>query len=184
MSMLTMSQKVAYQHKLDHGWNVTDFSKEFKSVRGELEEAETAYRNGEMKQMVEELADVLIYLLGMTEMAGQDLGEALEKKQGIVGARTYDENNKRTYGAIHMSPCDMLPHDNCTAELIPYDSVREGDTLLYMVTDSNEMKAARITFIDLLPIVPTYCMASLLWLPDSDTKEVYEQYKLQEGIDV
>lgn len=73
-------QKEIYQNKVDKGFNTTDVNKEFCLLYGEVGEAYDAYRKGK-DDLGEELADIAIYLLGLSEILGKDLEEEI-KKQG------------------------------------------------------------------------------------------------------
>ena len=72
-------QKEIYQNKLNKGFNVTDINKEFCFTYGELAEAYEAWRK-KKDDLGEELADVAIYLLGMSEILGINLEEEIKKK--------------------------------------------------------------------------------------------------------
>ena len=60
-------QKEIYQNKVDKGFNVTDINKEFCLTYGEVSEAYEAWRK-KKDDLGEELADVAIYLLGLSEI--------------------------------------------------------------------------------------------------------------------
>lgn len=85
---LTEMQKKVYQNKLNKGFNVTDVPKEFCFLYGEVAEAYDAYLKGK-DDLGEELADIAIYLLGLSEILGFDLKEQIEHKM--------DKNSKRIY---------------------------------------------------------------------------------------
>ena len=72
-------QKQVYQNKLDKGWNVTDLNLEFCLMYGEMAEAYESYRK-KLGTLGEELADVLIYALGIAEIQGIDLEDEILKK--------------------------------------------------------------------------------------------------------
>jgi NTP pyrophosphatase (non-canonical NTP hydrolase) len=82
------AQKLAWENKLAKGFNTTDIPLEFCLLSGEVAEAFDAWRKGR-PQVAEELADVAIYLLGLAEMAGADLQEAVEAKLAVNEARVY-----------------------------------------------------------------------------------------------
>lgn len=81
-------QKEIYQNKLDKGFNVTDVNKEFCLLYGEVAEAYDAYKK-KKDDLGEELADVAIYLMGLSEILGIDLEDEIIKK--------VDKNKKRVY---------------------------------------------------------------------------------------
>ena len=84
-------QKDVYQNKLDKGFNVTDINKEFCLTYGEVSEAYEAWRK-KKDDLGEELADVAIYLLGLSEILKIDLENEILKK-------VY-KNSKREYKII------------------------------------------------------------------------------------
>lgn len=81
-------QKAVYQNKLDHHFNVTNVEKEFCLLHGEIAEAYAAYRK-KQDTVGEELADVAIYLLGLSEILGIDLQKEIERKMHINRERRY-----------------------------------------------------------------------------------------------
>ena len=84
-------QKEIYQNKIDKGFNVTDINKEFCLTYGEVSEAYEAWRK-KKDDLGEELADVAIYLLGLSEILKIDLEDEILKK-------VY-KNSKRKYKII------------------------------------------------------------------------------------
>lgn len=84
-------QKEVYQNKLNKGFNVTDVNKEFCFLYGEVAEAYDAYRKGK-DDLGEELADVAIYLLGLSEILGKDLEDEILAK--------FEKNKSRVYKNI------------------------------------------------------------------------------------
>ena len=85
-------QKEIYQNKLDKGFNTTDVNKEFCLLYGEVGEAYDAYRKGK-GDLGEELADIAIYLLGLSEILGKDLEEEIQNKVQINKNRKYKDVN-------------------------------------------------------------------------------------------
>lgn len=85
-------QKEIYQNKIDKGFNVTDINEEFCLTYGEVSEAYEAWRK-KKEDLGEELADVAIYLLGLSEILGIDLENEILKK-------VY-KNAKREYKVIN-----------------------------------------------------------------------------------
>lgn len=84
-------QKDIWQNKLKKGFNTTDVNKEFCFLYGEVSEAYDAWKN-KKDDLNEELADVAIYLMGLSEMLGFDLADEIEKK--------VSKNEKRVYKNI------------------------------------------------------------------------------------
>ena len=74
---LKKAQSDIYKNKVDKGFNVTDINKEFCLTYGELSEAYEAWRK-KKDDLGEELADVAIYLLGISEILKIDLEEEIE----------------------------------------------------------------------------------------------------------
>lgn len=85
---LKQVQKEVWQNKLNKGFNTTNVEKEFCLLYGEVAEAFDAYRK-KKEDLNEELADIAIYLLGLSEMLGFDLEEEIMRK--------VFKNEKRVY---------------------------------------------------------------------------------------
>lgn len=85
-------QKQVWENKVEKGFNTTDVEKEFCLLYGEVAEAFEAYRKNK-DDLGEELADVAIYLLGLSEMLGFDLEEEVTKK--------VSKNKKRVYKKVN-----------------------------------------------------------------------------------
>ena len=81
-------QKDIWQNKLNKGFSTTDVNKEFCLLYGEVAEAYDAWRK-KKEDLNEELADIAIYLMGLSEMLGFDLEDEIEKK--------VSKNEKRIY---------------------------------------------------------------------------------------
>ena len=90
MDMKEMQKKIL-QNKIDKGFNTTDINLEFCLLYGEVAEAFDAFRKNK-DDLGEELADIAIYLLGMSEILGIDLEEEILNK--------IDKNKKRVYKNI------------------------------------------------------------------------------------
>lgn len=84
-------QKDIWQNKLNKGFNTSDVNKEFCLLYGEVSEAYEAWRK-KKEDLNEELADIAIYLMGLSEMLGFDLADEIEKK--------VSKNEKRVYKDI------------------------------------------------------------------------------------
>lgn len=84
-------QKDIWQNKINKGFNTTDVNKEFCLLYGEVSEAYEAWKK-KKEDLNEELADIAIYLMGLSEMLGFDLETEIEKK--------VSKNEKRVYKDI------------------------------------------------------------------------------------
>jgi len=84
-------QKEVYDNKIDKKFNVTDVAKEFCLTHEELSEAYRAYYK-KLPDLGEELADVVIYILGLSEILNIDLEKELLLK--------IQKNKKRIYKQI------------------------------------------------------------------------------------
>lgn len=84
-------QKDIWQNKLNKGFNTTNVNKEFCLLYGEVAEAYDAWKK-KTDDLNEELADIAIYLMGLSEMLGFDLADEIEKK--------VSKNEKRVYKNI------------------------------------------------------------------------------------
>ena len=85
-------QKDVYQNKVNHGFNTTDLNMEFCLAYGELGEAYMAWLK-KKDDLGEELADVAIYLLGISEILGIDLEKEILNKMEKNSKRVYKEVN-------------------------------------------------------------------------------------------
>ncbi|MBQ9181804.1 MAG: hypothetical protein IJ134_04145 [Bacilli bacterium] len=85
-------QKDVYENKVNHGFNVTDINMEFCLAYGELGEAYMAWLQ-KKEDLGEELADVAIYLMGISEILEIDLGKEIEHK--------IEKNSKRVYKKVN-----------------------------------------------------------------------------------
>ena len=79
MIELKKIQKEVIENKIRHGFNTTDVCKEFCLLYGEVGEAYEAYRK-KKNDLGEELADVAIYLLGISEILDIDLEKEILHK--------------------------------------------------------------------------------------------------------
>ena len=85
---LKQLQKDIYKNKLNKGFNVTDINKEFCLTYGEMAEAYEAWRK-KQTDVWEEIADVVIYLLGLSEILNVDLENEILKKVNKNKHRQY-----------------------------------------------------------------------------------------------
>lgn len=85
---LKQLQKDIYKNKLNKGFNVTDINKEFCLTYGEMAEAYEAWRK-KQTDVGEEIADVVIYLLGLSEILNVDLENEILRKVNKNKHRQY-----------------------------------------------------------------------------------------------
>lgn len=85
-------QKEIQGNKVNKGFNIADVNKEFCLLYGEVAEAYDAYRK-KKDDLGEELADVAIYLMGLSEMLGFDLEEQILNKVSKNKKRVYKDIN-------------------------------------------------------------------------------------------
>lgn len=85
-------QRQVYGNKIVKGFNVTDVNLEFCYLYSELAEAFEAHRK-KLPSLGEELADVVIYLLGLSEILEIDLEQELLKKVAKNEQREYQRLN-------------------------------------------------------------------------------------------
>lgn len=81
-------QKRVWDNKIRHGFDTKNVEREFCLMYGEVGEAYEAYIK-KHDNLGEELADVAIYLMGLSGMVGLDLQEEVEKKMAINEKREY-----------------------------------------------------------------------------------------------
>lgn len=87
MNMKEM-QKEIWQNKINKGFNTTDVNKEFCLLYGEVSEAYEAWKK-KKDDLGEELADIAIYLMGLSEMLGFDLEDEIINKVKKNEQRVY-----------------------------------------------------------------------------------------------
>lgn len=83
-------QKRVWENKLNKGFNTTDVNKEFCLLYGEVAEAYEAWLK-KKDDLNEELADIAIYLMGLSEMLGFDLIKEIENKMIKNEKRVYEK---------------------------------------------------------------------------------------------
>lgn len=86
-------QKQIWDNKLRKGFNTTDVCKKFYFLNGEVAEAFEAYYK-KKDDLGSELADVAIYLLGLSQMLGFSLEEEINNKLKINENRHYEKVNE------------------------------------------------------------------------------------------
>ena len=91
MDLKKLQQEI-YQNKVNHGFNITDVNKEFCFLYGEVGEAYDAYLK-KKDDLGSELADIAIYLLGLSEILGIDLESEIINKMEINKKRVYKKVN-------------------------------------------------------------------------------------------
>ena len=105
---LKKTQKDIWQNKINKGFNTTDVNKEFCLLYGEVSEAYDAWKK-KKEDLNEELADIAIYLMGLSEMLGFDLESEIQKK--------VEKNEKRVYKNVNgvnvrisdlLKKCDII----------------------------------------------------------------------------
>ena len=91
---LDQKQKEIIQNKKNHGWEIGDIKSEFLLLYGEVAEAyEAYYKNFGKEALSSELADIGIYVLGISEMLGFSLADEIDKKMEINSHRIYKNVN-------------------------------------------------------------------------------------------
>lgn len=91
MTDLQQLQKEVWKNKVAKGFNTTDVYRELCYMQTELAEVCHAYAK-KLPDVGEEIADVVIYCLGLAEMLDVNLEEELLKK--------HEKNKKREYQII------------------------------------------------------------------------------------
>ncbi len=85
-------QDMIFQNKLEKGFNTSNVELEFCLLQAEITEAFEAYRKN-MPNLGEELADIAIYLYGLSEILGFDLDYEIRQKVEINKNRIYHKEN-------------------------------------------------------------------------------------------
>jgi len=89
---LQKTQKEIFENKIAKDFNTTDVNLEFNLIYEELSEAFQAYRK-KLPDLGEELADVAIYLMGLSEILKIDLEDEIFKK--------IEKNKNREYKRVN-----------------------------------------------------------------------------------
>ncbi|MCT0165720.1 hypothetical protein EFM06_07190 [Lactobacillus helveticus] len=87
-------QRDIIENKKKHNFNTTDIKFELLCLYGEVNELFQAWLKEDQENINEELADVAIFLLGIFEMLGSDIGEDIVKKVAINAKRKYVDGKK------------------------------------------------------------------------------------------
>lgn len=95
---LTALQKEVYENKVRHGFNLTNMAEEFCLTMTELSEAYKALNLNDKNELAEELADVIIYVLGIAELQHVEVEPALIKKIEKNRRRRYFRNEDGSWG--------------------------------------------------------------------------------------
>ena len=85
-------QQQIWDNKVKKGFNTTDVYKEFCFLSGEVAEAFEAYHK-KKDDLGSELADIAIYLMGLSQMLGFSLENEINKKLKINELRQYEKIN-------------------------------------------------------------------------------------------
>ena len=168
MSMLTDAQKIAYQHKLEKNWNITDLRFELDKIREELNEAQKALDEDDSNAFLEELADIAIYLLGAAEIAGGDLGDEINRKQKIVSARTYS-NSSRVYQNIFLLHQSVDVSKNSSYVILDGNYIARKD--YYCITPNKQ-----VFYINHVDRIEHKSVLDITVLSKSDADEVIQQF--------
>ena len=86
--------KAVIENKKKHNFNTTDIKYELLLLYGEVNELFQAWLKEDQENINEELADVAIFLLGISEMLGSDLSEDIVEKIAINAKRKYMNGKK------------------------------------------------------------------------------------------
>ena len=90
---LVSFQKEIIENKKRHGFNTTNLDMEFCLAYGELGEAYISWLK-KQDDVGEELADAVIYILGIAELQNIDLGKEIKNKIEKNSKRVYKKNEK------------------------------------------------------------------------------------------
>ena len=95
MVSLDALQKQIYENKINKHFNLTNIDQEFCLLYGEVAEAFDAWQKKAPQEAISlELADIAIFTLGLAEMLGISLEEAILKKIAINEKRVYINGKK------------------------------------------------------------------------------------------
>lgn len=88
-------QKRIFQNKVNHGFNTTNIYQEARYILEETAELMRAIEKNDRENMIEELADIVIFAYGCTEVARLgDLDTKIFSKMKINEQREYKQNSE------------------------------------------------------------------------------------------
>ena len=88
-------QRRIYQNKVNHGFNTTNIYQEARYILEETAELMRAIEKNDRENMIEELADIVIFAYGCTEVARLgDLDKKIFEKMVINEKRIYKKNGE------------------------------------------------------------------------------------------
>ena len=88
-------QKRIFQNKVNHGFNVTNIYQEARYILEETAELMRAIEKNDRENMIEELADIIIFAYGCAEVARLgDLDTEIFKKMAINENREYRQTSE------------------------------------------------------------------------------------------
>ena len=87
-------QNRIYRNKINKGFNVTDINVEFLNIIKEVAEAIEAHEQN-LDNLNEELADIIIFVLGIAAILKIDIESELKQKVDIIEQRRYYQLNGR-----------------------------------------------------------------------------------------
>ncbi len=96
MGQIDDLQKRAWNIKVKNGFDKTTADRDMLLAYGEMAEVFDAYRK-ELEDLDEELADVVIYIMGLAEKLGVSLEEAVFKKLEKVEKRKWKKIKEGHY---------------------------------------------------------------------------------------
>ena len=91
---ITRQERIV-ENKRKHGFNTVNLNEEVRYLLGEVTEVMEAIEKGDKENLLEELADVVIYAYGMAEIGKVgNLDEAIERKMCINEKREYKKDER------------------------------------------------------------------------------------------
>lgn len=91
----TQKEIIAFKKKNNFNVSSDNLSTEFTLLHGEVSEAFEAWYHKDLDNFPTELADIAIYLMGIAEMTGVNLGDEIQKKMKVNWNRQWDENFRK-----------------------------------------------------------------------------------------
>lgn len=85
-------QKRIYRNKVNHGFNVVDMHEEARFILREVVELMQGINHKDTDNIIEELADIVIFSYGLAEIVGIDLDKEIEHKMTINEQRVYEKD--------------------------------------------------------------------------------------------
>jgi predicted house-cleaning noncanonical NTP pyrophosphatase (MazG superfamily) len=136
---IRLAQKMTWENKLAQGFNTTNVPFEFCMLSREIAEVFDAWRKGR-PEVADQLSETMIFLLGLAEMIGADLQDAVEAKltQNAPGACERLPNGVMIQTGMAAQPGAVMNRGKLIRDRIPEIIRGKGEEPLTRVAETAE----------------------------------------------